>query len=582
MTLVRGPSDTGKSFIVNAIDFMLGAKKLKEIPEGSGYSDVLLGFLLPSGESITLSRSMGGGSFGLHLANVRRGPLPQPAKRLAAQHSATSRTTLSHFLLETIDLADKVLRTNVNNVTNSLSFRDIAHLSVVGETKMQSEVPPALTGRYTTKTREVSALKLLLQNDDDSGLEPTTAKKDAKRISGAKLEVIDQLVAEYEEQLGPYRGVDEIRNQLVRLAQPIEQHEGALTETTRERDLTSSRRSLVQRHLRVRRLRLDQATTLQSRFGLLKDKYDSDMDRLDMIGEAGSLLAYFRPGECVVCGAAPENQHHHGDEAPPQTLSSATSAERAKTKLLHDDLLLTLADVAASQESLEAAIRDYESELGQLSESLADLDARLRPQQEGLKELLELRANLDKSLEIHDRINALQRMKMAVAENATTEAGAVATGLGLRPLQELSQEMSNRLRAWGFPEAELVRYDRNEQDIVSADQLRSAHGKGVRSILHAAFTVALAQYCFDRELPHPGFIVLDSPLVTYRAPDAPESAGPDQSVATAFYKDLEQNFDGQAIVVENTDPLEALSPETTDIQFTALHGEGRFGFLPRV
>jgi DNA repair ATPase RecN len=42
MTLVRGPSDTGKSFIADAIDFMLGANALKEIPERDGYSTALL------------------------------------------------------------------------------------------------------------------------------------------------------------------------------------------------------------------------------------------------------------------------------------------------------------------------------------------------------------------------------------------------------------------------------------------------------------------------------------------------------------------------------------------------------------
>jgi hypothetical protein len=34
-TVVRGPSDTGKSFIVDAVDFMLGAQNLKEIPNAT-------------------------------------------------------------------------------------------------------------------------------------------------------------------------------------------------------------------------------------------------------------------------------------------------------------------------------------------------------------------------------------------------------------------------------------------------------------------------------------------------------------------------------------------------------------------
>ena len=97
----------------------------------------------------------------------------------------------------------------------------------------------------------------------------------------------------------------------------------------------------------------------------------------------------------------------------------------------------------------------------------------------------------------------------------------------------------------GSADANRVRYDRAEQDLVAGDQLRSAHGKGVRAILHAAFTAGLAQYCFDREYPHPGFIILDSPLVTYRPPTEGEPADPegqmDSSVAGKFYRDIQEN-----------------------------------------
>jgi hypothetical protein len=74
VTLVRGPSDTGKSFIVDAIDFMLGANSLKEIPERAGYSTVLLGLELPDTSVVTLSRSVDGGNFGVYYsALIHRG-----------------------------------------------------------------------------------------------------------------------------------------------------------------------------------------------------------------------------------------------------------------------------------------------------------------------------------------------------------------------------------------------------------------------------------------------------------------------------------------------------------------------------
>jgi len=78
--------------------------------------------------------------------------------------------------------------------------------------------------------------------------------------------------------------------------------------------------------------------------------------------------------------------------------------------------------------------------------------------------------------------------------------------------------------AWRVPDGDRVRYDRNEQDLVAADQLRSAHGKGVRAILHSAVTIGMAQHCFDNDRPHSGFVVLDSPLVTYRPPKAGETS----------------------------------------------------------
>lgn len=104
--------------------------------------------------------------------------------------------------------------------------------------------------------------------------------------------------------------------------------------------------------------------------------------------------------------------------------------------------------------------------------------------------------------------------------------------------------------------------------------------------MHAAFTIALAQYCFDRDLPHPGFVVLDSPLITYRPPErgGPTDTGDvlDVSVAAQFYADIQENFDGQIIIMENMDPPNGLYTESMDVPFTKNPHRGRYGFFPRV
>jgi hypothetical protein len=67
LNIVYGASDTGKSFLVEAIDFMLGGKPpLRDIPERVGYDRILLGIKTYTGEAYTIFRSIEGGRFRLY------------------------------------------------------------------------------------------------------------------------------------------------------------------------------------------------------------------------------------------------------------------------------------------------------------------------------------------------------------------------------------------------------------------------------------------------------------------------------------------------------------------------------------
>ncbi|WP_410582294.1 hypothetical protein [Amycolatopsis sp. lyj-108] len=160
-------------------------------------------------------------------------------------------------------------------------------------------------------------------------------------------------------------------------------------------------------------------------------------------------------------------------------------------------------------------------------------------------------------------------------------------GLQRTAVANLSRMIAARLRAWGYQEAETTSYNFDKQDIMSGNQLRSAHGKGVRAILHAAFTISLAQYCFDNDLPHPGFVILDSPLVVYRPPDPndePDNSGDildTTSLSARFFADIQTNFSGQIIILENQNPPNHLESGTRDISFTKNADHGRYVLFPR-
>ncbi|MCP3786038.1 hypothetical protein NLX85_21985 [Micromonospora sp. A3M-1-15] len=153
-------------------------------------------------------------------------------------------------------------------------------------------------------------------------------------------------------------------------------------------------------------------------------------------------------------------------------------------------------------------------------------------------------------------------------------------------LNDFCRTVATILSAWGIPQDGPVLIDQEAEDLVIDGKPRASRGKGMRSILHAAFTLGLAEYCIERELQHPGFVVLDSPLVTYREPDSvvedvaegEEFVTP--NVVSAFYRYVDTEFDGQAIIIENTTPPSELS-ETADVLFfTKLADFGRYGFFP--
>jgi hypothetical protein len=89
----------------------------------------------------------------------------------------------------------------------------------------------------------------------------------------------------------------------------------------------------------------------------------------------------------------------------------------------------------------------------------------------------------------------------------------------------------------------------------------------------------LLTYCSTNELPHPGFVLIDSPLIVYREPDDDEG-GFSRDVKDAFYRSLATDFkDTQVIIIENDVPPSDLVTNSKIIEFTG--GEhGRKGFVP--
>ncbi|MFE4724854.1 AAA family ATPase [Microbacterium sp. NPDC056736] len=583
LTLVRGPSDTGKSFIVDAIDFALGGSSLKEVPEREGYDNVMLGIRTGAGESFTFVRSVSGGRIGVYEELLAERPTAPPDFTLASKHNPASEDNLSRFLLREVGLDDKRIRKNARNETDSLSFRNLAHLTVVDETQMQSELSPVLTGNYTTRTKEVSVFKLMLEGEDDSSLQPIVSTTERTRTRAAKAEVLESLIAALAGRLSDTADRAELLDQLARLNKAMEEHSTALSAVVRRQTEAARAVSEAESGQLALRKRYSEVTALRSRLELLEQQYASDLARLEMISEAGDLLGFFGTGVCPFCGSTLGAEHprsHSEDE----DVSGSILAEIEKTQSLRSDLQATLEDLDIERNAIRGEHSDAKSTLRALEQSLAAIDQELRPNKTTLNELAATKASVEKGLALYEQLDDLRLTLTEVMTEAEKDVATAAGSIGYSLLDAFSAEMATLLEEWGFPDSSSVRYDRAEQDVIAGGQARAAHGKGVRAILHAAFTLALGQYCIKKDLPHPGFVIIDSPLVTYRPPDelaqVPDSTDsiPVDLVAR-FYASLQDAVGVQVIVMENTDPPEGLAAGASDVVFTKSTA-GRYGYFP--
>ncbi|MEZ5288417.1 MAG: ATP-binding protein [Vicinamibacterales bacterium] len=141
LNLISGPSDTGKTFILQCIDFMLGGR---DTPRTSlrCTGDTAILEIVALADDMPVRAVARSPRWGVRL----RRPDGSEAV-LAERHAADRDDTVSQFLLDLVGLAGKRVRTNARGQTRPLSFRDLAHLIIISEEEIIRAQSPVLSGR---------------------------------------------------------------------------------------------------------------------------------------------------------------------------------------------------------------------------------------------------------------------------------------------------------------------------------------------------------------------------------------------------------------------------------------------------
>lgn len=589
LNVICGASETGKSFITESIDFMLGQENpVRDIKERAGYDRVRLLIESEGWPPLTLDRSIEGGNYRAYEEALFEGQPESQEKILRWKHSAARQDTLSYELLQRAGLEGKILRKNKRAETRSLSFRDLARLCIVNEEEIQRRSSPLLSGQFTTGTAEYAAFKLLLTGTDDSALVSEQKAITRNESASGKIELLDQMIEELQSDLDE-QGVEEqeLRSQLGRLGESLEVQRQALEDVQKELDDILESRGQAASELRDRKARLSEIDELVSRFALLDEHYQTDLLRLEAIHESGSLFVHLDRKPCPLCGAEPEHQHLDAEcEGDAEAVVQAADAEIAKIRRLRQELSDTVSSLKQEYGEISGSLTEFQTGYDHYNRQLGEIAApAVASERASYNELVSKKAAVKDWLEKFDRLHRLEAQRAEfddddVPSDTKAEAG---TRMPKSTLDEFSQVVERILEEWHFPNAARVFFDESKRDFQIAGKERGSTGKGLRAITHAAVSIGLMEFCREKGLPHPGFVVLDSPLLAYWKPEGEEDDLTGTDLDEMFYRYLlGLHKDNQVIIVENKHPPEFVAKEGHVTNFTKNPHQGRYGFFPVV
>lgn len=588
LNVICGASETGKSLIAESIDFMLGQETpVRDIPERAGYDRMRLTLESQGWPPLALDRSVEGGHFHTSEELLFSETAKSKPKKLRYKHSAARRDTLSFELLQRTNLNDKLLRKNKAGDTRTLSFRDLARLCVVTEEEIQKRGSPLLSGNPVASTGEYSAFKMLLTGVDDSSLVATNQPKGHRDQKSGKIELLDQMIEELTSELNE-EGVEEheLQDQLQRLNLSITQQSETLDKVQKNLNILLEKRGEAAREITKRESRIAEIKELRERFGLLDDHYMTDLYRLEAISESGSLFVHLEKTSCPLCGAAPDEQHLNRDcEGNTEEVVKAADAEIRKIKHLRHELADTAAALKTEGLELQTSIEKFHKEYDAHEKEINNIATPdVAGERGSYRNLISEHAEVTHTLEKFNHLNKLIEKRIGLEDDEEEGAGTSepsGTQVSKKILDEFAKTVERILQEWHFPNASRVFFDEKKRDFQIAGRERGSTGKGLRAITHAAFSIGLMEFCRERNLPHPGFVVLDSPLLAYWKPEGKEDNLSGTDLDERFYRYLlGLHEDNQVIILENKHPPKFVEDEAHVTVFTKNPNHGRYGFFP--
>lgn len=590
LNLISGPSDTGKSYIFDLIDFLLGGKTLpRPIPQAEGYSLAALEGTDCNGNIFSLFRNLSGGPFTCYASSISDSA-NQKGLTLKPTYDAKTQDNISSYLLKAMGVDEAQMRHTEANKLKPLSVRDVFIHSLIDEAKIIDKISPMATGRQNLDILDRAVFEFFLTGRDSSNLDtddPLDMRVGAWQARG---QVYDEILSQIEKDIAEKTarltlGQDELEaidQRIVETRKVMEVSDYKIQEVITERSRLFEEKQRLESRLLI-------SGELIPRFQILKRQYESDLRRLTFIYEASHYFGQLTALQCPFCDR-PMNQHEYDDacEKQEESIDSMRIASQRETAKINAHL----ADLQSTMDTVEEEIEKGKSELTLIDKNISDVESQLQRELnptinrlgDELVNLIEQRELFVEIRSERKRREILQFARKTVGEKPKRNRSIQFVGSVEEEQKELAAYIKEILSGWDFPIDQSVMFDKKSELVVD-NEPRGSHGKGVRAVFHAAYTIGLMRYCLMNDKPHAGFVVLDSPIDAFHAAKGQDAVGPEklkQALRQNFYEylSLSARDNEQIIIIENNDYDPQYPLKINFVKYTGMTNQGRYGFYP--
>ena len=545
---------------------MLGAETPpKLIKEADGYTTLSLEFQV-NDDKYQLERNLDSNSVNVyHNAD---------SFTLSCKHDATNTNNLSRFLLGLLLEDNTTVFLKKSQVKHrTLSFRDIVHLCIAEETEIIQESSTFQSIQYTDKTVRKSVLKYIITGiDDKDSISNENVEMENIRRAGVveflkkKKKSISDRIEEIESS-NSYK-IYSADPRLPSMLQEINNHRQLLSEYSSEFTENEDVISTLKRTGYDDELQISELHQLRHHYLDLLSKNGIVTTHTDFLSQLPQL-------ECPVCNQS--LKHDLLDPSIEEQLFNYFSETNLVLKNKIDELDILLADIATRVEDRTEKIKNLEKRNNELSDLISHERDILKTMSKNIAIIRNLDA-MKKTIEIYRQDLISVESDIIAYSEKITKAPTTVTIQDLTPFEDYCHVIEAVLKSWGLGDHIEVYFDVNTLDLTIDGKPRSSWGKGYRALIMSAMLISLSRYCCQRDRLHPGFVIIDSPLVSLKERKKTDDEWVEDYIEKRMIDDiLKEDASRQVIIFENKNLKYDFDYNYCEFMHD---GNGRKGFIP--